>query len=115
MPRVRMQETAIITLNGAGAGTAKVGPLSAREVWHPETASVSANQNPTNEAQCLVYVGLSATQSNFRDGCIDGSTGDSTDRVAGKDVKVGEFIWAVWTGGDAGVQAVLTVTGTKDV
>lgn len=108
-------QTAVITLNGAGNGTAKIGPLSAREVWYPENVAVKANSNPTNEAQCLVYVGPDTTQPNFLDGCIDGSTGDNTGKVNGREIRCGHFIWAVWSGGDANVQATLTVTGWREI
>lgn len=115
MKTVDLLETAVIFLNGSGNGTARVGPLSAREVWHPSNVSISANANAVKESQCSVYVGNAVAQSNFRDGCVNGSAGDSTDKVNADTIKMGKFVWAVWTGGDAGVQAVLTVTGTKDV
>lgn len=105
---------AYVVLNGSGAGTVKLGPIGAREVWHPENVAVSANQSPTNEAQCLIYVGDANTKA-FRDGTFTGSSGDSTDKCNADKIKVGQFIWATWTGGDPGVQATLTVTGTKDV
>jgi hypothetical protein len=28
---------------------------------------------------------------------------------------LGNYVWAVWAGGDAGAQATLTVTGSKDL
>lgn len=103
--------------NGSGNASAKVGPLSAREVWHPENASVSlapGQAAPTNEAQCVISYGDANTKRQL-DACVDGSTGDSTGRVSSVTVKVGEYIWADWTGGDANVTFVLTVTGKKDV
>jgi hypothetical protein len=112
--RVPLNETAMVVLNGSGAGTAKLGPLTAREVWWPTQVSVRVNQNPTNEAQCLIYVGLTNTQENFRGGTFSGSSGDATGLVTGK-VPKGEFVWAVWTGGDAGQTAYMIVTGEKDV
>lgn len=115
MTTVPLMEQAVIRLNGLGAGVAKIGPLTAREVWHPSNVSVSANNPPTNEAQCVIYVGDSATQANFRDATQSGSTGDSTDKVSADTVPKGKYVWAVWSGGDAGVQATLAVTGTKDV
>ena len=114
MTSVPLRETASVTLNGAGNGTAKVGPLSAREKWHPASVSVSANQNPTNDAACSIFVG-DANTMNFRDGCIDGSTGDSTDKCNADVISCGQYVWAIWTGGDAGARATLTVTGTKDI
>lgn len=115
MAKGDLDDTAFVVLNGSGAGTAKLGPLTAREVWWPVNASVRVNQNPTNEAQCQIYVGETPTQDNFRDGTFSGSSGDATGKVGGKPVKKNQFIWAVWTGGDAGQTASLTVTGTKDV
>lgn len=112
--RVTMNETAPIVLDGSGNGTARLGPLTAREVWYPDGCSVKANNTPTNEAQCSIFVGNTATQDNFRDQTFTGSSGDATDKIAGK-LSKGGFVFAVWTGGDAGVQAYLTVTGEKEV
>jgi len=114
MARVTLNETALVVLNGSGAGSAQLGPLTAREVWYPDTASVKVNNNPTNEAQCQIYKGLTATQDNFRDGTFSGSSGDASGKVTGKQSK-GEYIFAVWSGGDAGQTAYLTVTGEKEV
>jgi hypothetical protein len=115
MPTVPMRETAFVTLDASGNGTAKVGPISAREVWHPSNVAVSANAGATLEAQCNIHVGLSATPSTYRDGTVNGSAGDSTDKVNADTVRCGEYVWAVWSGGNVGSRAVLTVTGTKDV
>lgn len=112
--QVPLNQTVTIKLNGSGAGTAKVGPISAREVWSPQVASVKVATN-TNEAQCLVYVGDAAIQQNLIDGTYSGSSGDATDRIAATKIKVGWWVFAVWTGGDANAVATLTVTGVKDV
>lgn len=114
-----MQETqlyafAVITLDGSGNGTAKVGPESAREHWIVENAAVAANSNPTNESTCQIFVGDVNTKK-LRDNTFTGSSGDSTDRCQSDLIKCGAFVWASWTGGDPGVQATLTVTGKKRV
>lgn len=103
-----------IKLDGSGNGTAKVGPLSAREVWHPENVHVQVS-TANNEATCTIFVGDSASQRNFRDATFTGSSGDSSDKVGADDVKSGSYVWAQWVGGDAGASASLRVTGTKDV
>lgn len=113
--RVPLRETAVVTLNGAGAGTARVGPLSAREVWYPDNVAIKANANPINDARCSVYMGENTSQSNFRDESMQGSSGDSTGACSGDVVKSNSYIWAVWSSGDVFVQATLTVTGVKDV
>lgn len=118
MPTVPLNETTIVKSNGSGNATAKLGPLSAREVWHPDTATVSlapGQAAPTNEAQCVVSFGDANTKRPLSGACVDGSTGDSTGRVSSVTPKVGQYIWADWTGGDANVFFQLTVTGTRDV
>lgn len=100
--------------DASGNAVAELGPESAREVWHDITVSVKTTQTTvTNEAQCLIYSGDVNTM-RFRDGCVDGSTGDSSDRVTGS-IKVGEVVRAVWSGADPGVYAVLTVDGVKTI
>lgn len=116
MARVKLRETVPIILNGTGNGTAKIGPISSRETWYPENASVKAViGSPPAEATCKVYVGLDTSDSNFRDTSFFGSSGDSTAALAGDVLTCGLFVWAVWTGGNGNVQATLTVTGTKEV
>jgi hypothetical protein len=114
MARVPLNETAPVILNGSGNGTAKIGPVSAREVWSPQNVHVRTSTN-ADEATCLIYVGDSAIQANFRDGTFTGSSGDSSDRVSADTVKVGAHVWAVWSGGDPGATATVNVTGHKEV
>lgn len=103
-----------VLLNGSGNGTARIGPLGARESWNAQAASVSVSTR-VKEAQCKIFVGTDATTANYVDGTLSGSTGDSTDRVDSYPIPFGQFIFAVWSGGDAGAVATLKVTGTKNV
>lgn len=112
--RIGPEGTSSIRLNGSGNGTAKLGPLSAREVWYPDNVHVQVSTN-VNEAQCTIYVGDAAIQRNFRDATYSGSSGDSSDKVNGDTVKVGTYIFAVWTGGDANAIATLNVTGRRTI
>jgi hypothetical protein len=112
--RTTLRESAVIVLDGSGNGTAKLGPLSAREIWYPDNVHVSVSTT-TKEAHCNIYMGSDTTQSNFRDESTFASSGDSSGTCNADTVRVGHSIWAVWTGGDANSQAVLTVTGLKDI
>lgn len=114
MRRTVLRESAVIVLDGSGNGTAKLGPLSAREIWYPDNVHVSV-ATVTKEARASIYMGSDTTQSNFRDESVFASTGDSSGTCNADIVRVGHYIWAVWTNGDANAQAVLTVTGLKDV
>jgi hypothetical protein len=106
--------SATVRLNGAGGGTAKLGPAGAAETWAPSVASFSVSTN-TLEAACKIYVGDQPIQANFVDGSLSGSSGDATGRVGAYLVTQGQFVWAVWTGGDAGAVATLVVGGMKQV
>src|SRR6266536_3111663 len=110
---VPMNETASVTLDGSGHGQVKIGPRGHGTVWSPDTASVGCSSN-IKEAVCKLYVGSDASQRNFRDGTFTGSSGDATDKVAG-DIRMNTFIWAVWTGGDPGASATLTLAGTATI
>lgn len=112
MRQLPLNAKAYVTLDGSGNGTAYVGPQSFREQWSGLTASVKVATN-TSEATCSIYAGAAATQGYFADSTTWGSTGDSTQNLT--TVQVGGNVWAVWTGGDPGAQATLTVTGTKTV
>jgi hypothetical protein len=111
--RGTLAENAQVVLNGSGNGTASVGPVGARDVWYPENVHVQVSSDG-NEAICNIYVGDAPQQRCFRDNTASGSIGDSSDRVQGA-LKNPHKVWAVWTGGDAGAVATLTVTGTRDV
>lgn len=110
-----LSQSTTVVLNGSGNGTAQLGPISAREIWSPQTVHVQCQQPVTNEAKCTIYVGYSATQDNFRDATWSGSSGDSSSKVNADTVKTGHFIFATWTGGDVGSVATLVVTGTKTI
>lgn len=119
MPNVSvdLDQSAVVTLNGAGNGTAQLGPLNQRESWQPVTVAVKTNQAPgaiVNEAQCKVYAGPDTSDSYFVGGTLSGSTGDSAGNLSAT-VNAGEYIFAVWTGGDAGAQGRVHVTGTKQL
>lgn len=114
MTLASLNETVTVILDGTGNGTAKVGPLSAREVWTPQNVHISVSTD-VNEAVCNIYVGDSADPRNFRDATSSGSIGDSSDRVNADVVKCSQYVWAVWTGGDPGSIATLNVTGTKTI
>jgi hypothetical protein len=112
MRQLPLNVSAQVTLDGSGNGTASIGPLSPGEVWDDLTAAVRVATN-VNEAIASVYAGAAATAGYFRGATTWGSTGDSTSQLP--QVRVGGQVFAVWTGGDAGQVATLTVTGTRTV
>jgi len=112
MTAVPLNESTPVVLNGAGNGTARLGPAFA-ETWSPAAVSVKVS-SAASEAQCRIYLGSDATDANFVDGTLSGSTGDCTDRVTGP-FRLPNYIWAVWAGGDPGATATLAVLGSRDI
>lgn len=112
---VPLNESNLTTLDINGNGVAGVGPLTAREVWHPANVSVKVSTN-VNEAEATIHVAPDVVYPpGFRDASQSASTGDSSSRINADTVRVGQKVWAVWTGGDTGAIATITVTGTKDI
>lgn len=110
-----LNENGSVQLDGSGNGTLQMKPRGGAETWLPSIVSVKCSSN-TAEAQCRIYVGPSATDPYFVDGTLSGSTGDSTDRVAGYSIDThGSTLWAVWTGGDAQAYATMQVNGTESL
>lgn len=105
-----------VTLNGSGAGTVQLGPTYPREVWRPDTASVVCSAVvTTGTCQANIYAGPQAQQVYFRDATFSADTGDTTDSLGSVELRPGNYVWAVFSGGVAGAVATLTVTGTREV
>lgn len=101
-----------ITLNGSGDGIASIGPARVREWWSNVVVSVSAVY-VSSEAQVNLYVGSTVVSSTFLGTTPNGSHGATA--TLPNPIPAGYQIWAVWSGGDADVQATLRVQGTYTI
>jgi hypothetical protein len=115
MPTVPLSEFVTVTLNGSGAGTARVGPGAHGVTWKPTVASIKmGGGTPSGAPTCFLYAGTSATDDNFVDSTYDVQN-DSTDRVSGQELRLGSYVFAVWSGANPGATATLALSGTKDI
>jgi hypothetical protein len=123
-------ETVSVTLNGSGNGQAVITPgapspgggvgvgRNSGLTWDVigvavSVAPLAGHSAPVNQAQCSVYLSYgiqSATPNDFQGQTATGSTGDTDTLTA--TLKPGDWITAVWSGGDAGAIATLRVLGT---
>lgn len=102
-----------IRLDGSGNGTAQLGPRAHGQTWKPTVASIKmSGSTPTGAPTCFLYAGGYVGDANFIDSTYDVQN-DSTDRVAGQSLDLGQYVFAVWSGGNAGATATLTVNGTR--
>ena len=102
-----------VTLDASGNGTVALGPSGFGELWTEIVVSVHTSTNIA-EATCRVYTGPSADPQYFSDGTTNGSTGDATSSIPPA-VTTGQNITAVWSGGDPGATAYLTLSGVRFV
>jgi hypothetical protein len=110
--KLALDTSGTVALDGSGNGTVKLGPSFPREKWLLNTASIQTSA-PNTFPLCSIYVGPQPTAAYIVDTSYLGS-GDSTGRVAGYPVSVGNYVWAVWSGGTPGAQATLRVFGDKE-
>jgi hypothetical protein len=116
MRTLTLSPSANVTLDSNGDGTAQLGPRSAGEIWYPELVSVTVSEpSITSQAQCQIYCGPDTSAAFLVDGTLSGSTGDATGKIAGQVVRPGSWIWAVWSNGDPGATAIMTIQGTRTV
>jgi hypothetical protein len=110
---------ASVTLDSNGNGTATIGPRRVREHWQLNYAAVSVTppagqQFPVKDAQCSLYMGAGASPGHLISQTGTGSSGD-TCGLGGMDMQSGSVLIAVWTAGDAGQVATLSVGGSYTI
>lgn len=120
--RVPLTDVVDTILDGSGNGRVKWRPDGSRQFGHPDIVSVTVSAadptiGPLAEAVCKIYAGSAAIDSNIIDGTFTGSSGNSSDRARGHIIgRTREaYLWAVWTGGDPGQTATMTVTGELEI
>lgn len=110
-----LSEFGTVTLDGAGNGTARVGPDAHGVVWLPEVVRIRmTGANPSGLATCFVYAGNSATDDNFVDSTYD-VTSASSGNIQGEQLRLGQFVFAKWSGGNPGAVATVSLSGSKDI
>lgn len=99
-----------------GGASLKIGPTAHGIIWRPVVASVRA-ATANLDGLCRIFVGHTATSENFVDSTYTGSTGDSTNNLGtmGAEVRIGNYVHAVWEGADPGTQVTLVVTGSQEL
>lgn len=112
---VSLSDFGTVTLDAAGNGTARIGPTAHGVVWRPDVASIRmTGAIPAGLATCFVYAGSTATDDNFVDSTYD-VTSASTGNVTGQELRLGQYVFAKWSGGNPGALATVTVSGAKEI
>lgn len=99
-----------VTLDGTGAGRVELGPDAGPPHWHVSAVMIQTNrpgQAPVPRVQLYLDV---VDPANSLGLSYDGSFGQAS---GDQDLVQGQHIIAVWSGGQAGDQATMTVNGEK--
>lgn len=102
-----------VVLNGSGNGQVQLGPALPGVAWNPGSCAVLVQPASTTVvSQFLLYNGP-AQPGNF----IGGSyTGDNNSTgLAIPAMYTGSVLTGVWSGGNPGATATMTLTGTQDI
>jgi|SRR5580692_2814730 hypothetical protein len=125
-------ESVNVTLDGTGKGTVRWSPgqvaagssggvgIGRNSGYNVDVTGVSVNVQPApgnpaiiNQAQASTYLSYgiqSAGPGDFQGQTPTGSTGDTC--TLASNMRPGDWITTVWTGGDAGALATMKIIGT---
>lgn len=102
-----LNESVSVALDGSGNGTVRLGPSNASQQWVPSNLACSVTSN-TSEPIFVAYNG-SVSNANRIGGTYTGSN-DNTD-VNGVTLYPGSVVTGVWTNGDPGATATMSLQG----
>lgn len=99
-----------VTLNAQGTGQVSLGPDQGQPYWHVTGVVLQTNRpNASPVPVCQIYLDDPTAGSSL------GLTSNGSWKTASCDQMLsrGQHIIAVWTGGQAGDVATMTLSGTK--
>jgi len=102
-----LNESASVVLDASGSGVVRLGPNNASQQWVPTNAACSVSSN-NSEPVFVLYNGT-PSNANRIGGTYTGSN-DNTD-VNSVTLYPGSVLTGVWTGGDPGATATLSIQG----
>lgn len=105
--------TAIV--NGSGAATVTVGPTGLGTRWYPKKGDINTTSGANDASTCQVFIGPATVATDTLGAGQSYAGGGDTFGLAGEMLQPGEFVTAVWTGGNPGDTATLRVTGNQVV
>jgi hypothetical protein len=111
--QVPLSVSGSVKLSGAGGGQVQLGPALAGTSWAPSSVAVIvAPVSSTVVSEFFLYLG-NPQPANFIGGSYTGDVNSSG--ISVPDMYPGQVLTGVWTGGNPGATATLTVTGTQTI
>lgn len=101
-------------ISAAGAASLSVGPAGLGVTWIPASLTIQTTSGVNDTSTCQVYLGPpNATDNNLLLGTIyPGGIGVAS--FALPPMTAGQYLTAVWSGGNSGDVATINVVGTMN-
>jgi hypothetical protein len=110
VPLTGGQGQAVVSSGGAASVT--VGPQGLGNVWYPAQVTVSTTSGVNDTSTCLVYLGSQGVPVTLLGTVYPGGAG--TLGLAVPSMSPGQYLIAIWSGGNPGDVAAVNVIGTMD-
>lgn len=105
--------SASVVLNASGNGTVTLGPTRPGVSWTPAIVAVTVNPTSATVTSVFMLYNGSAQPGNFIAGSYTGDINSSG--LALPPMFAGQIITGVWSGGNPGATATMTLTGTQSI
>lgn len=106
------QGVASATVDSTGAATAQAGPQGWGVRWYPQQVTIATETGANDASTCTIYLG-SVTPWQIVGQSYAG--GGDTVGLAVPEMQPGDFLIAVWAGGNPGDWATMTAIGDQEV
>jgi hypothetical protein len=99
-------------IGAGGAATISVGPQGLGNVWYPASATIMTTSGVNDNSTCNLYLGPAGVPVTLIATFYPGGTG--TAGIAVPSMTPGQYLIAVWSGGNPGDYASVNIVGTMD-
>ena len=99
-------------ISAAGAATLSVGPSGSGNVWYPASCTILTTSGVNDLSTCSIYLGPAGIPVTLQATLYPGGTGTAS--LAIPSMTPGQYIIAVWSGGNSGDVCSINIVGTMD-
>ena len=102
------------TITGQSGGTVSVGPQGFGNLWNPASLTVQTTSGANDASTCNVYAGPAGVGVTLLGTFLPGTAGAGVASFALPSLSPGQYLIAVWSGGNPGDVATMNVVGTMN-
>jgi hypothetical protein len=103
------------TVSGSGTATVAVGPSGTGTRWYPKKGDINTTTGAADASTCQIFIGPGTVSEDTLGAGQSYLGGGDTFGLSGEMLQPGDFVTAVWSGGQPGDTATLRITGDQVV